>query len=183
MQFYENCTNQKNWWRLAPKIRSLVPSRIELAPGGSCSAKNTKNSVFCESEHHTSLVWRLAANWVPPGGSCSSKNPKIPLAPTNLNHSPSLWFHSSYDSKGCTHMFRFMIHSSHLKVLHFTNNKRLTLCNFKHLQSSTLKFTFMQFLPNEYPITAQLQWLLILNNHYIYEFHFPSIKHVLEPQE
>jgi len=41
---------------------------------------NTKNNVFRESEHHTSLVWCLAAKWVPPGGSSSSKNPAaLPL--------------------------------------------------------------------------------------------------------
>jgi len=77
----------EKWWRLTPRSEDVAPGGTELAPCGSCSAKNTKNSIFRESEHHTSLLWHLAANWMPPGGSCSSRNPDIPLAPMNLNHS------------------------------------------------------------------------------------------------
>ena len=77
-QFHENCTNQKNWWRLAPRIRRLAPGGTKLPPGGTklpldgyCCAKSMKNNIFRESTHHAPLVWRLAANWVPPGGSCT----------------------------------------------------------------------------------------------------------------
>jgi len=59
--------------------KSVAPGGMKLAPGGSCSTKSTKNNVFCESEHHASLVWRLAVTNVPPGGSCCSRNPNILL--------------------------------------------------------------------------------------------------------
>jgi len=56
MQFYENCANQKNWWRLAPRIRRLVPGGTKIPPGGYCYAKSTKNNIFRESTHHVPLV-------------------------------------------------------------------------------------------------------------------------------
>jgi len=77
----------EKWLRLAPRSEDVAPDGTELAPGGTCSAKITKNSIFRESKHHTSLIWRLATNWVPPSDSYRFKDPKIPLAPTNLNHS------------------------------------------------------------------------------------------------
>jgi len=43
-----------------------------------------------KSEHHASLVWRLAVNWVPPSGSCYSRNPKISSTPTNLIPTPTI---------------------------------------------------------------------------------------------
>jgi len=70
----------EKWWRPAPKIRKVAPGGTILLPGGSCSAKNMKNNVFRESEYYTSLVWRLAANWVLLGGSCNFRNPAaLPL--------------------------------------------------------------------------------------------------------
>jgi len=70
----------KKWWRLAPKMRKAAPSGTILPPGGSYSVKDTKNNIFRESKHHTSLVWRLVAKWVPLGGSSSSRNPApLPL--------------------------------------------------------------------------------------------------------
>ena len=71
MQFYENCANQKNWWRLVPRIRQLAPGGTKIPLGNYCYVKSTKNNVFRESTHHAPLVWRLAANMVPPGGSCT----------------------------------------------------------------------------------------------------------------
>jgi len=94
----------EKWWRLAPRSEE----------GGAWRDQTTaRRFLLCEKYKtlRTYLVWRLAAKWVPLGGSCCSRNPEIPLAPTNLNHSPLPSFHSIYDSKGCTHMFRFTIHS------------------------------------------------------------------------
>jgi len=89
----ENAVLQKlhkleKWWRLAPRSKDVAPGGTELPPGGFCFAKNTKNNVFRESEQHASLVWCLAAKWVPPGGSCCSKNPEIlPLHLRSPQHS------------------------------------------------------------------------------------------------
>jgi len=58
--------------------KSMAPSGMKLASGGSCSTKSMKNSGFHESEHHhASLVWRLAITNVPLGGSCCFRNPNI----------------------------------------------------------------------------------------------------------
>jgi len=59
---------------VAPSAQNQEPDAWRLAVQTQCWAisvlrENTKNNVFCELEHHTALVWRLAANWVPPGGS------------------------------------------------------------------------------------------------------------------
>jgi len=63
--------------------------------------ENTKNKIFRESEHHASLVWRLAANWVPLGGSCSSKNPAA--LPLRLRTSvfPSFPWHADFHLFSC----------------------------------------------------------------------------------
>ena len=70
--------------------KSMAPGGMKLASGGSCSTKSTKNSIFRESEHYASLVWRLAANRLPPGGSCCSRNPEILPAPANLIPTPTI---------------------------------------------------------------------------------------------
>jgi len=57
--------------------KSMAPSGMKLVPGGSCSTKSTKNNIFHEIKHHTSLIWCLAVTNVPPGGSCYSRNPNI----------------------------------------------------------------------------------------------------------
>ena len=77
-------------WCLAPKIRKVAPGGTILLPGGSCFAKNMKNNVFPESDHHTSLVWCLTAKWVPPSGSCCSRNPEISSTPANLIPTPTI---------------------------------------------------------------------------------------------
>ena len=70
--------------------KSVAPGGMKLAPGGSCSTKSTKNSIFRELENHASLVWRLTANGLPPGSSCCSRNPEILLAPTNFITTPTI---------------------------------------------------------------------------------------------
>jgi len=50
MQFYENCTNKKNWWRLAPRIRKVAPGETKIPPGGICCTKSMKNIIFCDDE-------------------------------------------------------------------------------------------------------------------------------------
>jgi len=54
MQFYENCMNQKNWWRLTPRIRRLAPGGTKLLPDGYCCAKSTKTTFFM-NQHTTHL--------------------------------------------------------------------------------------------------------------------------------
>jgi len=110
MQFYKNCANQKNWWRLAPKIRRLAPGGTKLLPGGYGCAKSTKNNVFCESTHHAPLVWRLAANSVLPSGSCSSKNPATLPLRLRTSTSPTIPIYFSFDSILTTQRFRITIH-------------------------------------------------------------------------
>jgi len=74
-KFHLNRTVNKAGNAVLRKLRrlekSVAPGGMQLALGGSCSTKSTKNSVFRELKHHASLVWRLAAKWVPPGGSCT----------------------------------------------------------------------------------------------------------------
>jgi len=97
MHFYKNCANQKNWWRLVPRIRRLAPDGTKPPPGGTkpppsdyCCVKSMKNNIFRESKHHAPLMWRLAANWVSPSGCYSSKNPEISSTPTNLIPTPTI---------------------------------------------------------------------------------------------
>jgi len=98
MQFYKNCMNQKNWWRLAPRSEEGGAWRNYASiapPGDSCFVKNNKNNVFRESRHHTSLVSRMAVTNLPPGGSCCFRNPNILLCtyePQSIQlHTPYLY--------------------------------------------------------------------------------------------
>jgi len=58
---------------VAPSARNQEPVawRYKPSAGRFLVCKITENNVFRESEHHASLVWRLAAKRVPPGGSCT----------------------------------------------------------------------------------------------------------------
>jgi len=53
---------RKKWWRLAPRSEEGGAWWDYSTVGRFLFRENTKNSVFCESEHHASLVWRLVAN-------------------------------------------------------------------------------------------------------------------------
>ena len=77
-------------WRYKPSVgRFLFP-------------ENTKNSIFHESEYHASLVWRLAAKWVPPGGSCTCEPYVLHIisisihcsTPSHANLVPNAFFQS-----------------------------------------------------------------------------------------
>ena len=88
-KFHLNRTVNKAENAVLRKLRRLeklmAPGGMKLAPSGSCSTKSTKNSVFRQSEHHASLVWRLAVTNVPPGGFCYSRNLNIFLCTCDLN--------------------------------------------------------------------------------------------------
>jgi len=57
---------------ITARTRKMVAPSTQNQEGGAwrdyttagrfLSRENTKNNIFRESEHHTSLVWRLAAN-------------------------------------------------------------------------------------------------------------------------
>jgi len=112
----------------------MAPGGMKLALGGSCSMKSTKNNVFRESEHHASLVWRLAANGLSPGGSYCSRKPEILLAPTNLIPTPTILI--PFD-------FRLHTHNSSVKVcnlFHITSNSILITAHNSHIQCTPTNF-------------------------------------------
>jgi len=74
MQFYKNCANQKNWWRLAPRISSLAPGSTNPMLGSSYSSKIWKTTSFVN--RNTMPLWYGA--WRP--NACRQAIP----APANL---------------------------------------------------------------------------------------------------
>jgi len=117
------CKLEKRW-RLAPRNQEPGAWRYKTSGWQILFRKNMKNSVFHESEHHASLVWRLAANWLPLGDFYCSRNPKIFSTLANLIPSPTILIPLDLQSNRLHS--RVYIHYSFIRLLHIRNSTNLT---------------------------------------------------------
>ena len=166
MQFYENCANQKNWWRLAPRIR-------RLAPGGYCYAKCTKNSIFVNQ--HTTHLWCGA--WRPIW--CRQAVPTIPGIQNFPQHLRTLfqplqfWFHSIFDPIGCLHI----LPSPHLRITCpmpsiTTLLQDLIPRSWQPNCSNKYQIPFLYYYPSEYKSTYVMR--IISYSHSRITSHTPT---------
>ena len=106
----------EKWWRHGLEVRRWRLARLNYRPTVPVARKVQKTVFFVNRTPHTSLVWRLAANWVPPGGSCFSRNPEI--LPLHLRSPNTPWSSSIANFTKSSLEFIYSYKDSHPKPIH-----------------------------------------------------------------
>jgi len=89
------------------RLRLAVQNRHLAVP---VPQKVQKKTFFVNRTPCTSLVWRLAANWVSLDGSCSFRNPTTLPLHLRTSTSPTILISFNFDSMLTTQRFRITIH-------------------------------------------------------------------------